>query len=160
MTKEELHKMIESQQPNICQIEAIRNGKQLVSANWIREMTRPREVEGKYFRGMEYGYLWWIISRKKDRNPLKTSVFSGNHEKAMFQSPQSRALKLDGIEEDNSSIPNIYAAIGNSGNVIYVNPEERLVVAVASYFKPTVFDRVDFIQKYIEPFTEGMADSL
>ena len=25
-------------------------------------------------------------------------------------------------------------------------------VAVASYFKPTVFDRVDFIREYIEPF--------
>ena len=46
---------------------------------------------------------------------------------------------------------NIYAAIGNSGNVIYINPEKDIVVAVASYFKPTVFDRVDFIQKYIEP---------
>ena len=47
---------------------------------------------------------------------------------------------------------NIYAAIGNSGNVIYVNPEKNIVVAVASYFKPTVFDRVDFIREYIEPF--------
>ena len=47
---------------------------------------------------------------------------------------------------------NIYAAIGNSGNVIYINPEKNIVVAVASYFKPTVFDRVDFIREYIEPF--------
>ena len=46
-------------------------------------MTRPRTVESDYFRGMDYGYLWWIIDRKK----------------------------------------NSYAAIGNSGNVIYVNPE-------------------------------------
>ena len=38
-----------------------------------------------------------------------------------------------------------------SGNVIYVNPELNAVIAVASYFKPTVFDRVDFIRKYIEP---------
>ena len=47
---------------------------------------------------------------------------------------------------------NIYAAIGNSGNVIYVNPEKNIVIAVSSYFKPTIFDRVDFIQEYIEPF--------
>ncbi|MCR5623470.1 MAG: beta-lactamase family protein [Treponema sp.] len=46
---------------------------------------------------------------------------------------------------------NIYAAIGNSGNVIYINPEKETVVAVASYFKPTVFDRIDFIRKHIEP---------
>ena len=45
----------------------------------------------------------------------------------------------------------IYAAIGNSGNVIYIHPEKELVVSVASYFKPTIFDRVDFIQEYIEP---------
>ena len=78
----------------------------------IEEMTRSRTVEGNNFRGMEYGYLWWIIDRKK----------------------------------------NIYAAIGNSGNVIYVNPEKNIVIAVSSYFKPTIFDRVDFIQEYIEPF--------
>ena len=75
-------------------------------------MTRPRRVESNNFRGMEYGYLWWIIDNEK----------------------------------------NIYAAIGNSGNVIYVNPEKNVVISVASYFKPTIFDRIDFIQKYIEPY--------
>jgi CubicO group peptidase (beta-lactamase class C family) len=91
------------------------DGKQIVSSAWIEEMTRPRAVEGKHFRGMAYGYLWWIVDRDKK----------------------------------------IYAAIGNSGNVIYVNPEKNLVVAVASYFKPTIFDRVDFIREYIEPFACG-----
>ena len=47
---------------------------------------------------------------------------------------------------------NIYSAIGNSGNVIYVNPQKNIVISVASYFKPTLFDRVDFIQEYIETF--------
>lgn len=47
---------------------------------------------------------------------------------------------------------NIYAAIGDSGNVIYVNPGDDAVVAVSSCFKPTVFDRVDFIEEYIVPF--------
>lgn len=46
----------------------------------------------------------------------------------------------------------IYAAIGNSGNVIYINPNENIVIAVTAYFKPTIFDRIDFIQEYIEPF--------
>ena len=40
----------------------------------------------------------------------------------------------------------VYAAIGNSGNVIYVDEKENLTVAVASYFMPTVFDRIDFIE--------------
>ncbi len=89
--------------------------RQIVSSLWIEEMTQPRTVEGPYFRGMDYGYLWWIIDRQK----------------------------------------HIYAAIGNSGNVIYIHPEKNLVIAVASYFKPTVFDRIDFIQEHIEPFVSS-----
>ena len=46
---------------------------------------------------------------------------------------------------------NIYAAIGNSGNIIYVAPEKNAVVAVSSYFKPAVLDRVDFIEKTLLP---------
>jgi CubicO group peptidase (beta-lactamase class C family) len=46
---------------------------------------------------------------------------------------------------------NIYSAIGNSGNVIYIDTKNNLVVAVTSYFKPTVFDRVDFVEKHIKP---------
>ncbi len=99
----------------LCLNKGRHNGKQIISEAWIDEMTRARTVESRHFRGMDYGYLWWIVDRKKG----------------------------------------IYAAIGNSGNVIYVNPEKQLVVAVTSYFKPTIFDRVDFIQQYIEPFVCG-----
>lgn len=34
----------------------------------------------------------------------------------------------------------------------FENNSFDMVIAVSSYFKPTVFDRVDFIQEYIEPF--------
>jgi len=86
------------------------NGKQIVSSSWIKQMTTPRIVENDMFRGMLYGYLWWIIDPKK----------------------------------------NIYAAIGNSGNVIYVNSKDNIVVGLTAYFKPTVVDRIDFIREYIE----------
>lgn len=46
----------------------------------------------------------------------------------------------------------IYAAIGDSGNVIYINTEQNIVIAVTSTFKPAVLDRIEFIKKYIEPF--------
>ncbi|MBQ4573359.1 MAG: serine hydrolase [Clostridia bacterium] len=46
----------------------------------------------------------------------------------------------------------IYSAIGDSGNVIYVNTDKNIVISVTATFKPLVFDRVEFIQKYIEPF--------
>lgn len=87
------------------------NGKQIVSSNWIQEMTTPMRVTGGKFRNMMYAYLWWVIDDKK----------------------------------------NIYAAIGNSGNVIYIDPENSLVAAVTSYFKPTVFDRIDFIEEKVKP---------
>jgi len=96
----------------LCLNKGVYNNQRIVSPSWIEEMTSPRAVESDHFRGIEYGYLWWIIDREKS----------------------------------------IYAAIGNSGNVIYINPEKNLVIAVSSYFKPTVFDRVDFIQEYVEPF--------
>lgn len=47
-----------------------------------------------------------------------------------------------------------YAAMGDGGNVIYVNPESRLVVAIASLFVPKAKDRLAFIQEYIEPMLE------
>lgn len=96
----------------MCLNNGMYDGKQIVSASWIQEMTKPRTVEGNGFRGMSYGYLWWIIH------------------------PEDK----------------IYAAIGNSGNVIYVNPKINTVVAVTSYFKPTVFDRVDFIENEVLKF--------
>lgn len=43
----------------------------------------------------------------------------------------------------------VYAAIGDGGNVIYVNPQKRIVVGVAGTFKPRIFDRVDFIEREI-----------
>ena len=50
------------------------------------------------------------------------------------------------IDENEGS----YAAIGNSGNVIYINPKRELVAAGSGYFKPTVFGRIDFIKGQIE----------
>lgn len=46
---------------------------------------------------------------------------------------------------------NIFAAIGNCGNVIYVNPKEKLAVGIAATFKPGIFDRIDFIEKKLLP---------
>lgn len=48
-----------------------------------------------------------------------------------------------------------YAALGNSGNVIYVNPEQGTVIAISGTFKPTVLDRVQFIRQSVEPLVLG-----
>lgn len=44
-----------------------------------------------------------------------------------------------------------YAAIGDGGNIIYVNSEKNIVVAIASCFKPRAKDRIELIRNYIEP---------
>ncbi len=43
----------------------------------------------------------------------------------------------------------VYAAIGDSGNIIYVNKELNVSVGMTGTFKPRIFDRVDFIEQYV-----------
>ncbi len=43
----------------------------------------------------------------------------------------------------------VYAAIGDSGNIIYVNKEMNISVGVTGTFKPRIFDRVEFIEKKV-----------
>ena len=43
----------------------------------------------------------------------------------------------------------VIAAIGDGGNVIYVNKTHNVVVAVTGYFKPLVFDRIEYIEKNV-----------
>ena len=43
----------------------------------------------------------------------------------------------------------VIAAIGDGGNVIYINKKHNIVVAVTGYFKPMVFDRIEFIEKNV-----------
>lgn len=48
-----------------------------------------------------------------------------------------------------------FAALGDGGNVIYVNPVKNLVVAIASRFMPRPRDRISFIREYLEPMLEN-----
>ncbi len=48
----------------------------------------------------------------------------------------------------------VFAAIGDGGNVIYVNKEEGVSVGLTGTFRPRIFDRVDFIEKYVLPLAE------
>ncbi len=88
------------------------NGKQLVSAEWIDEITREHVRWEKM--NLPYGYLWWV----------------------------------------NNDSERGYAAMGDGGNIIYVNVERNLVVAIASKFIPRPKDRIELIKKYIEPAFE------
>ena len=46
---------------------------------------------------------------------------------------------------------NVYAAIGDCGNIIYINKNENVSVGITGTFKPRIFDRVEFIEKYVLP---------
>lgn len=47
-----------------------------------------------------------------------------------------------------------YAAMGDSGNVIYVNTKKKLVISIASLYMPRAKDRIKLIKEYIEPMFE------
>lgn len=48
-----------------------------------------------------------------------------------------------------------YAAMGDGGNVIYVNRKKQMVISIASLFMPDAKDRIELMKRYIEPAFEG-----
>ena len=44
-----------------------------------------------------------------------------------------------------------YAAMGDGGNIIYVNIKRKLVISIAALFVPKAGDRIELIKKFIEP---------
>ncbi len=48
-------------------------------------------------------------------------------------------------------VGNGYAAMGDSGNVIYINTKKKIVVAIASLYKPSAKDRIGLIIERVEP---------
>ncbi|MBR6004504.1 MAG: serine hydrolase [Lachnospiraceae bacterium] len=45
----------------------------------------------------------------------------------------------------------VYAAIGDSGNIIYINKEKNISVGITGTFKPRIFNRVEFIEDMVLP---------
>ncbi len=45
-----------------------------------------------------------------------------------------------------------YAAMGDGGNIIYVSPEDEIVVAITASFQPRAKNRIDLIKDRIIPF--------
>lgn len=44
-----------------------------------------------------------------------------------------------------------FAALGDGGNVIYVNPSNHMVVAVSSFMVPRAKDRMVLVKEKVEP---------
>ena len=91
--------------------EGVYGDKQIISSDWIRQMTTPYIKLGERFGNMYYGYLWYKPFENRE----------------------------------------VYAAIGDCGNIIYVNREKHVAVGMTGTFKPMIFDRVEFIEKNVLP---------
>lgn len=53
-----------------------------------------------------------------------------------------------------------YAALGDGGNVIYVNKRKKMIVSICSLFMPDAKDRIELIKNHIEPMFENVNPSL
>lgn len=51
-------------------------------------------------------------------------------------------------------VDDCYAALGDGGNVIFINPKKEMVVTIASRFMPRAKDRIELIRKHIMPLFE------
>ncbi|MCZ8539656.1 serine hydrolase domain-containing protein [Psychrobacillus psychrodurans] len=51
-------------------------------------------------------------------------------------------------------VDDCYAALGDGGNVIFINPKKEMVVTIASRFLPRAKDRIELIRKHIMPLFE------
>lgn len=51
-----------------------------------------------------------------------------------------------------------YAAMGDGGNVIYVNAKKEIVISIASLYVPHAKDRIKLIKEYIEPVFENLEE--
>jgi len=48
---------------------------------------------------------------------------------------------------NNGNEKNCFATIGDGGNIIYVNPEKIIVIAITSQFMSRAKDRIELIKK-------------
>jgi len=50
---------------------------------------------------------------------------------------------------------NVFAAIGDGGNIIYADADKGIAVGVNGTFRPRIFDRVEFIEQKVLPLITG-----
>ena len=48
-----------------------------------------------------------------------------------------------------------FAAMGDGGSIIYVEPGRKTVISIAAAFEPSAFDRTELVQECLEPFLES-----
>lgn len=93
-------------------------------------------LNGGAYEGKQIVSARWLEDSTNPRNP-NVEAFGGMGYGYLWWTPEAGRRA--------------YAALGNSGNVIYIDPEADAVVAVGGTFKPGILDRVSFIRSTIYP---------
>jgi CubicO group peptidase (beta-lactamase class C family) len=96
-------------------------------------------LDGGVWKEKQIIPTWWIDESTKEHSRCKQW---GNHAYGYLW------WILDEKEQS-------YAAMGDGGNVIYVNKKKNIVVAMTSLFMPNAKDRIKLIKEYIEPLLEN-----
>lgn len=50
-----------------------------------------------------------------------------------------------------------FAAMGDGGNIIYVNRKKNTVIAITSLYRKGVVDRISFINQYVQPLSDAVS---
>ncbi len=95
-------------------------------------------LDGGVWKDRQIIPAWWIEESTKEHSRCNQYKLSYGY--------------LWWIIDDND---HIYAAMGDGGNVIYVNAKKKMVVSIASLSMPHAKDRIKLIKEYIEPVFEN-----
>ncbi|MBR6608570.1 MAG: uracil-DNA glycosylase, partial [Oscillospiraceae bacterium] len=98
---------------------------QIISSEWITEMTHPRTVESDHFRGMEYGYLWWLIDRKK--NIYITNIVKCRPPENRDPHPEESAACIEHLREQTRLLaPKIIVCLGRISATRIIDPNFKV----------------------------------
>ena len=120
---------------------------------WFMDPTdMPTAGWGLSLSAYEMAQVGLLVLNKGEYNNVR--IISEKYIKEMTQSYVSLDYKFG--NQDYGYLwwlphrsEDVIAAIGDGGNIIYINRKYNIVVAVTGYFKPMVFDRVEYIEKNI-----------
>lgn len=157
MNKEQLHGYIadsKGNESNICQIHVIRSGETVYDDCWHGFKTEDAMNVNSVTKGvmsllagiaMDKGYI-------KGTDQKVMDFFPGYAVKRGERFGNMTYGYLWYMPHDDKPV---YCAIGDCGNIIYTDKDRDIAVGMTGYFKPRIFDRVEFIENVLLPAVAG-----
>ncbi len=162
LNKEQFHGWISDStgnESNICQIHAMKDGETVFDDCWHGFRTEDAMNVNSVTKGVVSILAGIALDHLGGRNGI-----TGEFRYATLGIPYLKLGERFGFMNygylwyqpyDNREV---YAAIGDSGNIIYVNKAENVSVGITGTFKPRIFDRVDLIDQKVLPMIQGGYD--